>query len=43
MNKHFLLLAGSVLGLFSTTSAQVSFTSGDIKATIGMRFMADAA
>lgn len=43
MNKHFLLLAGSVLGLFSTASAQVSFTSGDIKATIGMRFMADAA
>ena len=41
MTKKFLLLAG-VLGGIYTSSAQVSFTSGDVKATLGTRFMADA-
>ena len=40
MTKKFLLLA-SVLGGFYTASSQVSFTSGDVKATLGTRFMAD--
>ena len=41
MTKKFLLLA-SILGGFYTASSQVSFTSGDVKATLGTRFMADA-